>query len=250
MSRIDLMGCPVDALTMEQTLERIEAIIAAGEPRQHMAMNANKFLSMAKDDELRRVVRNSALVNADGAAIVHAARILGTPIPERVAGVDIMQEVMARAPDRGWRIFLLGAKEEVVTAVARIARERYPGIQIVGHRNGYFKDADEPGIVETIRASNADVIFVAISSPKKEKFLGRWMNEMQVPFCMGVGGSFDVMAGVVSRAPRWMQEHSLEWSWRLIQEPRRMWRRNVYGNGGFALQVLRGRLRGYRLPED
>lgn len=249
MSRIDLMGCPVDALTMEQTLARIEQIIDAGVPRQHMAMNANKFLSMASDPELRRVVRNSALVNADGAAIVHAARVLGTPLPERVAGVDIMQRVMAMAPEKGWRIYLLGAKQQVVDDVERIAKERHPGIQIAGSRNGYFEDEDEPEIVAQIREARADVIFVAISSPKKEKFLGRWMSEMRVPFCMGVGGSFDVMAGVVSRAPRWMQEHSLEWSWRLMQEPRRMWRRNVYGNGGFALQVLRGRLRGYRLPD-
>ncbi len=247
--RIDLMGIPIDALSMEQTLERVAEIIAAGEPVQHMAINAGKVVSSAGDAELLRVIRGCGLISADGAGVVYAARFLGQPLPERVAGVDMFTTLMDRAASRGWRPYLLGAKREVVEAVVRHFTSRHPELEIAGYRDGYFGDEDEPAIAAAIRASRADMLFVAISSPKKEKFLGRWMPELGVPFCMGVGGSFDVVAGVAKRAPGPVQDIGLEWAWRLAQEPRRMWRRYLVGNTRFVAKVLRARLLGYRLGD-
>jgi N-acetylglucosaminyldiphosphoundecaprenol N-acetyl-beta-D-mannosaminyltransferase len=245
--RIDLMGIPIDRLTMEQTLRRVEEIIAAGQPVQHMAINAGKVVTSAGDPELLRVIRGCGLINADGAGVVYAARFLGQPLPERVAGVDMFTSLIGRAAEKGWRPYLLGAKQEVVAEVVRRFEAEYPGLEFAGWRNGYFVDEDEPGIAAAIRESGADMLFVAITSPKKEKFLGRWMPEMGVPFCMGVGGSFDVVAGVAQRAPLPVQEVGLEWAWRFAQEPRRMWKRYLVGNTRFVAKVLRARLTGYRL---
>jgi len=241
------MGIPIDCLTMEQTLARVEEMIASGQPHQHMAINAGKVVSMTKDPELLRVVVGCDLINADGAAIVYASRVLGQPLPERVAGVDLFTLLVERAAERGWRPYFLGAKEEVVSEVVRRFEALYPQLRVAGCRNGYFRDEDEPGIAQAIRESGADLLFVAITSPKKEKFLGRWMPEMGVPYCMGVGGSFDVVAGVTQRAPRVLQDAGLEWFWRFAQEPRRMWRRYLVGNTTFVARVLQARLTGYRL---
>jgi len=249
MTRIDLMGIPIDSLTMEETLQRVEAIIAAGEPVQHMAINAGKVVTCANDPELLRVIQGCGLINADGAGVVYAARALGQPLPERVAGVDMFTTLMSQAASKGWRPYLLGAKEEVVSAVVEHFQSRFPELEVAGWRNGYFKDEDEPGIAEDIRASGADMLFVAITSPKKEKFLGRWMPEMKVPFCMGVGGSFDVVAGVARRAPKPVQDIGMEWAWRLAQEPRRMWKRYLVGNTRFVAKVVRARVTGYRLGD-
>jgi N-acetylglucosaminyldiphosphoundecaprenol N-acetyl-beta-D-mannosaminyltransferase len=234
---------------MEETLERVEAIVLSGRPHQHMALNAAKFAAMERNEALREAVRNSDLINADGASIVFASRLLGAPLPERVAGIDLFQAVTARAAERGWRVYFLGAKPEVVEKTVRLLRERHPALIVAGARDGYFKDDEAPAVAEAIRASRADVLFVAISPPRKEIFLARWMPVMGVPFCMGVGGSFDVIAGVSRRAPPLMQKVGLEWFYRFLQEPRRLGRRMWVENGRFALRVLRARTLGYRLPE-
>lgn len=247
--RINLMGIPIDALTMDETLDRVAEIIAAGEPVQHMAINAGKVVTSAGDPELLRVIQGCGLINADGAGVVYAARFLGQPLPERVAGVDMFTTLMDQAASRGWRPYLLGAKQEVVEAVVQHFTSRHPELQIAGYRDGYFADGDEPGIAAAIRESGADMLFVAITSPKKEKFLGRWMPEMGVPFCMGVGGSFDVVAGVAKRAPKPVQDVGLEWAWRFAQEPRRMWRRYLVGNTRFVAKVVKARVLGYQLGD-
>ena len=157
--------------------------------------------------------------------VVWAARLLGKPLKERVAGIDLFEALMRRAGEKGWRVFLLGACEEVVAAVADTYRRRYPDLAIAGWRNGYWTVDEEAQVAAQVRASSADLLFVAISSPKKEQFLGRWQAEMRIPFAMGVGGTFDVAIGRVRRAPRWMRRAGLEWFYRFLQEPRRMFRR-------------------------
>ena len=223
---ITLMGCRIDNLSMEETLVRIEEFIRSGKPHQHVVVNVDKLVKASRDPELRRIVNECALVNADGMPVVWASRLLGKPLKERVAGIDLFEALMRRAGEKGWRVFLLGAREEVVAAVAETYRQRYPQLAIAGWRNGYWKgELEEAQVAEQVRASGADLLFVAISSPKKEQFLGRWQAEMKIPFAMGVGGTFDVAIGLVKRAPRWMQRAGLEWFYRFLQEPRRMFRR-------------------------
>jgi N-acetylglucosaminyldiphosphoundecaprenol N-acetyl-beta-D-mannosaminyltransferase len=232
------MGCPLDALTLAQTVARIEGIVAEGLPRQHMAVNAGKMVKMRQDPALRAAVLGSDLISADGAAIVLACRFLGAPVPERVAGIDLMQELLWLAPSRAWRPYFLGARPEVVRRLVDQCRWRYPGLDVAGARDGYFGSDAESEVAEAIRESRADLLFVGMSSPRKETFLARWLDAMDVPFCMGVGGAFDVLAGEHRRAPAWMREHGLEWAHRTILEPRRMWRRNLLDNARFVLQVL------------
>lgn len=224
--RITLMGCSIDNLTMEETLQTIEGFVRSGEPHQHVVVNVDKLVKASRDPQLRRIINDCALVNVDGMPVVWASRLLGRPLKERVAGCDLFEALMRRAGERGWRVFLLGATEDVVGRVAATYRSRYPGLVLAGWRNGYWRgEAEEAQVAEQIRAARPDLLFVAISSPKKEQFLGRWQAGMQVPFAMGVGGTFDVAVGRVRRAPRWMQQWGLEWFYRFLQEPRRMFRR-------------------------
>jgi N-acetylglucosaminyldiphosphoundecaprenol N-acetyl-beta-D-mannosaminyltransferase len=219
------MDCAVDNLTMEETLQTIEGFIASGQPHQHVVVNVDKLVKAARDPELRRVINDCALINADGMPVVWASRLLGRPLKERVAGVDLFEALMQRGAQKGWRIFLLGAREEIVSRVRFLYERKYPGLRIVGHRNGYWKPEEEEGVAQQIADAQADILFVAISSPKKEQFLAQHQARMKVPFAMGVGGTFDVAAGLVKRAPVWMQRTGLEWFYRFLQEPRRMFRR-------------------------
>jgi N-acetylglucosaminyldiphosphoundecaprenol N-acetyl-beta-D-mannosaminyltransferase len=224
--RITLMGCQVDNLSMEETLGRIEQFIQSGRPHQHVVVNVDKLVKASRDPGLRQIINDCALVNADGMPVVWASRLLGKPLKERVAGVDLFEALMRRAGEKGWRVFLLGAREEVVSKVAETYQRKYPGLQLAGYRNGYWKgEAEEAEVARQVRDSRADLLFVAISSPKKEQFLGRYQADMKIPFAMGVGGTFDVAIGRVKRAPVWMQKSGLEWFYRFLQEPRRMFRR-------------------------
>jgi N-acetylglucosaminyldiphosphoundecaprenol N-acetyl-beta-D-mannosaminyltransferase len=237
--RIELMGCLVDNLTMEETLETIAGFIASGRPHQHVVVNVDKLVKARDDAGLRRIINECALINADGMPVVWASRLLGKPLKERVAGVDLFESLMQRSAQQGWRVFLLGAREEVVSKVKSIYEQKYPGLVVAGYRNGYWKDDNEPAVVEQIKASRADILFVAISSPKKERFLGQYQNEMKIPFAMGVGGTFDVAAGKVKRAPIWMQKVGLEWFYRFLQEPRRMFRRYFIEDMAFGGMLFR-----------
>ncbi|HEX9174219.1 MAG TPA: WecB/TagA/CpsF family glycosyltransferase [Telluria sp.] len=238
--RITLMGCQIDNLSMEETLRTIEGFIHSGQPHQHVVVNVDKLVKASRDPELQRIINQCALVNVDGMPVVWASRLLGKPLKERVAGVDLFEALMARAAERGWRVFLLGAREEVVGAVADTYRRKYPQLQLAGWRNGYWQgEAEEAQVVEAIRASRADLLFVAISSPKKEQFLGRYQARMQIPFAMGVGGTFDVAIGRVRRAPRWMQQAGLEWFYRFLQEPRRMFRRYFIEDMAFIWLLIK-----------
>ena len=237
--RISMMGCLIDNLTMEETLQRVDSFIRAGTPHQHVVVNVDKLVKASREPELRRIINDCALVNADGMPVVWAARLLGKPLKERVAGIDLFEALMQRAAVRGWRVFLLGAREEVVAGVRAIYEKKYSGLVIAGHRNGYWTPAEEEGVAEQVAASGADLLFVAISSPKKEQFLGNYQARMRVPFAMGVGGSFDVAAGLLKRAPRWMQQAGLEWFYRFLQEPRRMFRRYFIEDMAFLWLFLK-----------
>ena len=237
--RYPILNTYVNALSMDETVAEVEKIVKAGVPTQHVVINALKVNLMNEDPGLREIVNDCPLINADGASIVWAAKKLGVPLKERVAGIDLFLRLVELAAEKGYRIYLFGAKEEVVQEVKRRFLAQYPTLQIVGVRNGYFTEADEPQIVADMAASGADMMFVAFSSPKKEYWVKRYLNELKIPFVMGVGGSFDVVAGVTDRAPKWMQDHGLEWFYRFIQEPLRLWNRYIIGNWKFVAYTWR-----------
>lgn len=238
-----VLDVPVDDLTMDETLDVIDGFILEGSVHQHVVVNVSKVVQANRDPSLRQLIAACDLINADGQPIVWAARLLGAPLRERVTGVDLMQRLIERSVTRGYRLYLLGARPEVVAAVAaRIARE-HPGATVAGWRDGYWSPDEEPAVVSAIAAARPDVLFVAFGSPAKERFLARWKGTIAAPFVMGVGGSFDVYAGRVRRAPTWMRRVGLEWLFRVIQEPQRMWRRYAGDAPRFAWLVLRAKAR-------
>ncbi|MEO0572972.1 MAG: WecB/TagA/CpsF family glycosyltransferase [Bacteroidota bacterium] len=242
MLRVHFLNTTLDNLTMEQTLKTIIQAISRGKQIHHVVVNAAKMVSMQKDLVLRKSVNSADLINADGQAVVWASKVLGKPLKERVAGIDLMQNLVRIASERGYKIFFLGAKEEIVTKVVETYTQNYSKDIIAGYRNGYFEKEDEERVAREIQSSGANILFVAISSPKKENFL--YQNKKQlskVNFIMGVGGSFDVVAGKVKRAPVWMQRTGLEWLYRVFQEPKRMWKRYLIGNSKFIYLVFRER---------
>jgi N-acetylglucosaminyldiphosphoundecaprenol N-acetyl-beta-D-mannosaminyltransferase len=225
LGRIELMGCSIDNLTMKETVERVERFIDSGSPHQHVVVNVDKIVKAQSNPELRQIINRCALINADGMPVVWASRLLGKSLKERVTGVDLFEALMERAAQKKWRIYLLGAREKIVSTVKTLYESKYPGLTIVGYRDGYWAPHEEASVAAAIGAAGVDILFVAISSPKKEEFLARYQAEMKVPFAMGVGGTFDVAAGKVRRAPKWMQAAGMEWFFRFLQEPRRMFRR-------------------------
>lgn len=226
MSRhIRMMGCRIDNLTMEETLQEVEGFIQSGRPHQHVVVNVDKLVKASRCRELRSLINECALVNVDGMPVVWASRLLGKPLKERVTGFDLFEALMQRSAEKGWRVFMLGAKEDVLRDACLFYQRRCFGLIIAGHRNGYWRPEEEADVVEQIRLAKPDILAVAITSPKKEYFLRRYQGVMNVPFAMGVGGTFDVAAGRARRAPAWMQKSGLEWFYRFIQEPRRLFTR-------------------------
>ena len=240
--RFPLLGTFVNALSLDETVVEIEKAISSKKPTQHVVLNASKINLMRQDYRLAQIVNECPLINADGASIVWAAKLLGLPVLERVSGIDLFLRLIELAAEKGYGVYLFGATQEVVVATKDVLEKKNPGLRIVGIRNGYFDDSDNSEIVEAIAESGADMLFVAFSSPLKEYWIHDHLKELGVPFAMGVGGSFDVVAGVTSRAPKWMQDHGLEWLYRLIQEPRRLWRRYLVGNLKFIAVVFKWKM--------
>jgi N-acetylglucosaminyldiphosphoundecaprenol N-acetyl-beta-D-mannosaminyltransferase len=237
--RVEVLGCPVDALDMDQTVARCAELIESGGFHQHVAINAAKLVAMRNDPRLREIVAGCDVINADGQSVVWASKLLGVPLPERVAGIDLMDRLLAESERRGYGVFILGARDEVLREAVRRIRAKYPRIDLAGARDGYFSDAQIPAVCAEIRASRAQILLVAMSSPRKELFLGEQGPTLDVPFVMGVGGSIDVMAGVTKRAPGAWQRLGMEWLYRLVQEPRRMFRRYAVTNARFLLLLSR-----------
>jgi len=240
----NMLGIPICSLTMDEVLALIDRTISDRGHLQIGVVNAAKIVNMRRDEFLRNDVLSSDIIVPDGTSVVWASRILGRPLPERVAGIDLMLGMLRRGNENQYRIYCLGATDEVLEkTTARIAAD-YPGVELVGRHNGYFTTEEEPAIADDIISARPHILLVGMSSPKKEKFLARWNDRLQVPVCHGVGGSFDVMAGKVQRAPENWQRLGFEWLYRLLQEPRRLWRRYLVTNTLFCGMVLLEFLRG------
>jgi N-acetylglucosaminyldiphosphoundecaprenol N-acetyl-beta-D-mannosaminyltransferase len=239
-SRAGFLDRPLDLLDMEGAVERSLAwCSASGTPRTVITVNANLLAMMESDSALLQACASGDMVLADGMSVVWAARMGGIPVPERVAGVDLMLRLLEEGSRRGLSVYLLGARQEVVTKLVEQCAASYPGLRVAGYRNGYFGEADEADILSSIRNSGAHMLFVGMPSPFKEVWCHRYREELQAPLIMGVGGSFDVVAGFVSRAPQWMQGIGMEWFWRFLMEPGKMWKRYLVSNSRFLWMSAR-----------
>lgn len=240
LDRKEMFRIDIDNLTMDETIDVITKSVDNQQPIMQIVVNAGKLVNMQDDKELLESIQNADLVNADGMAVVWAAKLLGKPLKERVSGVDLFVKLVESASKRNESVYLLGASEEVVSKVADKFISLYGESIIGGYRNGYFTEENELSIVNDIVSSKANYLFVAISSPKKEIFLSKYKEQLSsVGFTMGVGGSFDVVSGKVKRAPLWVQNCGMEWFYRFLQEPKRMWKRSFVTNGKFIFLVIK-----------
>jgi N-acetylglucosaminyldiphosphoundecaprenol N-acetyl-beta-D-mannosaminyltransferase len=224
------LGVPVHLLTMDQTVTRVADAMREKRKILHVALNVAKFVKLRRDEELRADVFGADLVGVDGAGIILGARLFGIRVPERVAGVDLMHNILALCAERGYRPYLLGARPDVLETALNKLKERHPNIEIAGSHHGYFKPDQEADIIEAIRAAQPDCLFVGMPTPRKERFMARHRAALEVPFVMGVGGGIDILAGHVRRAPDFWQRNGMEWLYRIVQEPRRMWWRYLSTN--------------------
>ena len=220
-NRIAVLNVMIDVVTMKEAVEAVKQFIL--QKKSHLVVTPNpEIIMMAnKDEQLARIINNADLVVPDGAGVVWAARYQGDAMPERVAGYDLVQNLLIEAMNEKYKIYLFGGAPGIAEKAKKIAEERYPGVQIVGTRNGFFTKQNESEIVNDIKACQPDILLVALGVPRQEKWLEEYKEELKVPVSIGVGGTFDVMAGVVKRAPLWMQRSNLEWLFRLLSEPKR-----------------------------
>jgi N-acetylglucosaminyldiphosphoundecaprenol N-acetyl-beta-D-mannosaminyltransferase len=234
-----LFGLPISACTMDDAVA-----VCAGSLRSRRrtlvgVVNAAKIVKLRHDPLLRDSLLDCDLLVADGQSVVWASRLLRAPLPERVAGIDLFERLLALADRERRSVYLLGARPEVLDELRRCIRERFPGVVLAGVRDGYFDVGDSAQVAADIERSHADMLFLGMTTPKKEVFLGTYGDRLGVPVLHGVGGSFDVMAGMTRRAPVRWQRLGLEWLFRLLQEPRRLWRRYLTTNSAFIALTLR-----------
>ena len=218
---IELLGIPISTLDWDETLKHIEQLISSGRPNIIVTADTSALVRAQEDDEFKHILKNASLVTPDGIGVVIAARLLGYSLAQRICGVELMDKLCAMAAANGYRVFLLGAKEGVAELAAKRLSEKHRGLKIIGTHHGYFSEAEEEKVVQLIRQSKPHILFVAMGIPKQEKWIAKHLHDLNVPVCIGVGGSFDVYAGVVKRAPRWVQHICMEWLYRAIKEPHR-----------------------------
>jgi len=222
--RVNILGIGIDPVTMQEALSRIERFIQERVPRIVITADASGIVLAQKDPRWRDILLKADLVTPDSFGIIWASRKLGSPLSERVTGVDLVLELCALSESKGYRLFFLGASPGVADKAVERMRKRFPGIRVVGTAHGYFSDEEERSIVEKVRHARPDVLFVAMGIPRQEKFIVEHLYEMAVPVSIGVGGSFDVLSGLTKRAPYLIQKMHLEWLWRLMMNPKK-WRK-------------------------
>lgn len=246
IQKVEIFGLPVHRVTMQQAVALSRRAIETRSQLVFGMLNCAKVVALRRDTSLRQAVLAADVIAADGMFVVWAGRLLRRPLPERIDGIGLFVMLLELADQEGLSVYFLGAKEDVLKRMLRRISSRYPDIRVAGYRDGYFGDDQREEVAETIRRSKADMLFIGMSSPRKEDFLARWSRFVEVPVCHGVGGSFDVLAGKVKRAPGFFQKAGLEWLYRVFQEPRRLGRRylvtNTVGIGLLVREIFRERL--------
>lgn len=238
--RTELLGLSFERARMGPVVEQCLAWCRA-KRTSHVVItaNASHLCMMRRDPVLSEACQAGDMAVADGMSVVWALKALGRPVPERVAGIDLMTNLLERGGREQLRVYFLGARRDVVEALVRLCAERYPGLVVAGYRDGYFKAAESESIVNEVRACAPHMLFVGMPSPFKETWCERHRDRLSVPVIIGVGGSFDVLAGYVQRAPRVVQKIGFEWAWRLMMEPRKLWKRYATTNTEFLWLVGR-----------
>lgn len=237
--RITILNTVIDVLNVQQTIELVEKYVQTKTPLHLMGVNADKINEVNSNALMKHIVNRCGIINADGGSVILASKYLKKPLPERVAGIDLMQSLVALSEKKGYSVYLLGAKQAVVEKTAEVLQERHPKLNIVGYHNGYFKESDWPSISEDLKEKKPDFVFVGITSPLKEYLIEYLQNQGHSFVFMGVGGSFDVISGNIPRAPIWMQKANLEWLFRVMKEPKRLFKRYFVGNGVFIKAVFK-----------
>jgi len=245
-TRLFLLGCPVDNLTMAETIDLAARAMRTGRRIRQVSLNVAKLVNMRSDPVLQADVVTSDIINADGAGILLAGRCIGMPLKERVAGIDLFHELLKLCAAEGFRPFFLGATAEVLRDATMKALKEFPSLCLAGARDGYFTPDDESALLEEINASGADCLFIGMPTPRKERWLAAYRERLCVPYAMGVGGSFDILAGRVQRAPALLRKTGFEWFYRVLQEPRRMWWRYTRTNFLFAGMLCMGIVKAHR----
>lgn len=236
--RIEILNTKIDVLNMDETISLVNEYVKKKEPLHLIGVNADKINELNKNKKLKEIVNSCGIINADGASVVMGSKYLKKPLPERVAGIDLMDRLVRLSQQKGYSVYLLGAKEEVVQKTAKVLKQNYPKLDIVGIKNGYFKDDEWENISQELIKCKPDFVFVGITSPKKEYLVEFLQNHGVNCVFMGVGGSFDVISGNIPRAPMWMQKMNLEWLFRVIQEPKRLFKRYFIGNFEFVKSII------------
>jgi N-acetylglucosaminyldiphosphoundecaprenol N-acetyl-beta-D-mannosaminyltransferase len=243
-SGVMIAGIPVANLSEDDAVEAIDKLISEGGSHYGAVVNASKLVAANRDEKLKRALLDADLVTADGMSVVWASRLLGQGLKARVTGIDLFERLVEHAASARLSVYFLGAREESVRGTVELFTNKHPALRIAGYHNGYFESSECQSVCEAIKLSGADLLFVAMGSPRQEQWMASNVPLTGVRFALGVGGSFDHLSGFVRRAPQWMQRSGLEWLHRLAQEPRRLWRRYLVGNSAFIWLVLRQRLRG------
>ncbi len=225
--RTNILNVPVDMVNSREAMGIFRELMKTGECRLIVTPNSEIIVNASNDPELKNIIEQADLIIPDGIGLVYASKIMGIPLKERVTGIDFLDAILGYLEETGQSIFFLGSKpgEDGNPGIAEIAvekmKEKYKDLKVVGTHHGYFKESDEASIVKAINDSGADFLCVALGSPKQEKFVSRYRNELKVRAAIGVGGSLDVWAGTLKRAPEFYRNHGLEWLYRLIQQPSR-----------------------------
>lgn len=235
--RITILNTIIDVLSVQETITLVEEYVKKKEPLHLMGVNADKINELNENERLKQIVNSCGIINADGASVIKASKYLKKPLPERVAGIDLMQSLVKLSEEKGYSIYLLGAKQEVVEKTAEVLKKQYPNLKLLGIHNGYFKEPQWPEISGELKSLRPDFVFVGITSPMKEYLIEFLQDDGNDSVFMGVGGSFDVISGYIPRAPKWMQKSGLEWLFRVIQEPKRLFKRYFVGNWTFIKAV-------------
>ncbi len=233
MSRVSILGCDFDSWSTEQALDEIQGLVSRDEKGYLCTVNVAILMMMRADPRLANFIHGAKMVVADGQPLIWVSRYIKKPLPERVTGVDLVHDLAEMAEKNQWGVYLLGAEQAVVASVADGLKTTFPNLILSGYSDGYFDAQGAKQRAETVRESGAKILIVAMGVPRQEYFIEENWQDFGVNFAIGVGGSFDVIAGVTKRAPLWMQKFGLEWLYRTSQEPRRLLGRYVKTNSQF-----------------
>ncbi|MGE5381018.1 MAG: WecB/TagA/CpsF family glycosyltransferase [Methylocystaceae bacterium] len=225
-ARVNILGSVLDNVSMEQAVNIISEMISGGTCHQVITLNAEIIYQAVNDPALQNLINHADLVTPDGAGVVWAARYLQHPVKERVTGIDLVIRLVKEGAARGWRFFFLGAAPGVAAEAAQKMGNLYPGLQVAGINHGYFGADDEAGIIDSINESGANILLVGLGAPRQDFWINTYKDRLNCQVAIGVGGSFDVLAERLNRAPDWMIRLNLEWFYRLVKEPSR-WRRQL-----------------------